>query len=53
MKTTIKKRQAAETKAVVYRGAGGAILGDHPGIKTKAQADQVIAALLGRTQQQP
>lgn len=57
MKRTAKRHQAAETKKtaarkVVYHGAGGAILGNNPGITTKAQADRVINSLLGRPQPQ-
>lgn len=42
-------RQAASER-FVYRGAGAAILGNNPGIRTKAEADRAIAILVGRTQ---
>lgn len=42
-------RQAAAGR-FVYQGAGAAILGNNPGIKSKAEADRAIAILVGGAQ---
>lgn len=50
--TSAARARDAKTDKVVYRGAGGAILGKDSGIKTKEQADRAIAAMLGRSKPQ-
>lgn len=53
MKAKSSRERDAQTTKAVYRGAGGAILGNNPGIKTKAQADRIIATMLGQPLRQP
>lgn len=43
------KKKEKKRNVIVYRGAGGAIFSDNPGIKSKEEADHVIRTLLGET----
>lgn len=49
-KSATARTESRRTKVdkVVFHGSGAAILGNNPGIRTKAEANRVIETMLGR-----